>query len=84
MPPNSPGRDIHQTVIIKTLAALPDRCYAGLGQLLLAEVQRQAHRLGFQRAIHALVRDSIHLRRISGRYAQVIREYTLFARVLTP
>jgi hypothetical protein len=54
-----------------------------LGQLLLAEVQRRAHDLGFSRAIHALVRDWSHLRRISSRYAQPIREYTLFARVLS-
>jgi GNAT superfamily N-acetyltransferase len=74
---------VPKTVIIKTLAALPHRQYAGLGQLLLAEVQRRAHDLGFSRAIHALVRDWSHLRRISSRYAQPIREYTLFARVLS-
>jgi len=71
-----------RTVIVKTLASLPHPEYAGLGQLLLARVQRRAHELGFSRAIHALVRDAPHLRRISGRCARPFREYTLFARVL--
>jgi GNAT superfamily N-acetyltransferase len=71
-----------KTMIVKTLAALPHRRCAGLGQWLLAEVQRRAHLLGFSRAILALVRDTGHLRRISGRYARPIREYTLFAKVL--
>ena len=72
----------HKTVVIKTLAALPHRQYAGLGQMLLAEVLRRALELGFSRAIHALIRDSGHLRRITSRFARPIREYTLFARVL--
>lgn len=79
--PSSPDAG-GKTIIVKTLAALPDRQYAGLGQLLLAEVQRRAHLSGFTRAIHALVRDRPSLRRISGRYARSIREYTLFAKVL--
>ena len=81
--PTRRGPDRYKTVIVKTLAALPHRQYAGLGQWLLAEVQRRAHELGFSRAIHALVRDSGHLRRISSRYAERFREYTLFARVLS-
>ena len=71
-----------RTVIVKTLAVLPERRYAGLGQMLLAEVQLRAQRMGFERAIHALVRDTPHLRRISARYARPIREYTLFGRTL--
>ncbi len=77
-----PDGNEKRTLIIKTLAALPHRQYAGLGQMLLAEVMRRAHEMGFSRAIHALVRDSGHLRRITDRYARSIREYTLFARVL--
>ncbi len=80
--PSRMSRHGCKTVIVKTLAALPHRQYAGLGQLLLAEVFRRAHELGFPRAIHALIRDSGPLRRITGRYARPIREYTLFARVL--
>jgi GNAT superfamily N-acetyltransferase len=72
------------TLIIKTLAALPERGLAGLGQWLLADVQRRAHAQGLHRAIHALVRDAGHLQRISGRTAVPIRKYTLFAKVLQP
>lgn len=72
------------TVIVKTLAVLPDRAYAGLGQLLLAQAQQHARDQGFSAAIHALVRDVGALRRISGRYAQPMRRYTLFAKVLLP
>ena len=72
-----------RTLIIKTLAVLPQQLYAGLGQWLLDEVQRRACAAGFERAIHALVRDSAPLRRISGRFARPMREYTLFARNLT-
>ncbi|MEX2287417.1 MAG: GNAT family N-acetyltransferase [Planctomycetaceae bacterium] len=70
------------TIVVKTLAALPERRLAGLGQWLLAEVQHRAHDLGFRQAIHAMVRDAGHLRRISGRMAEPIRKYTLFAKVL--
>ena len=42
------------TVIVKTLAVLPERTHAGLGSLLLAVCQRAAHQLGYTRAIHLL------------------------------
>ena len=71
-----------RTLIVKTLAVVPERQYAGLGKMLLAELQQRARSLGFTRAIHALVRDAEHLKRISRRYAVPIREYTLFAKVL--
>lgn len=72
------------TLIVKTLAALPERGLAGLGQWLLSDVQQRAHAAGYRRAIHALVRDVGHLRRISTRWATPIRRYTLFARALQP
>lgn len=71
-----------QTIVVKTLATIPDRAYAGLGQLLLAKAHHQALDLGFTQAIHALLRDKKSLRRISGKYARQIRGYTLFAKVL--
>jgi GNAT superfamily N-acetyltransferase len=70
------------TVVVKTLAVVPDRQYSGLGQLLLSTVYQQAHDLGFARAIHALVRDVPHLRRISGRWATPFRRYALFGKTL--
>jgi predicted N-acetyltransferase YhbS len=72
------------TIIIKTLAVLPERSYAGLGQVLLAHAQQHALELGYSRAIHALMRDVGSMRRLSGRYARPFRGYTLFAKTLTP
>src|SRR6185503_5671879 len=72
-----------QSVIIKTLATIPERAYAGLGQLMLAHVQRHSLKQGYTRAIHALMRDVGSMRRLSGRYARPIRRYTLFAKALT-
>ena len=45
------------TLVVKSLAILPDRRYAGLGTVLLDRCQQAAHRLGFRRAIHALMRE---------------------------
>lgn len=70
------------TVIIKTVAVLPERIYAGLGNLLVAHCHAIAHELGYTRAIHALMHDANNSRNLSSRYAQTIRRYTLFAKVL--
>lgn len=70
------------TVIIKTVAILPGRRYAGLGNVLVAQVQTIAHQLGYTRAIHALMHDGNTSRNLSDRYAQTIRRYTLFSKRL--
>jgi GNAT superfamily N-acetyltransferase len=70
------------TFIVKTLAVLPGRTYAGLGALLLDAVHRAAQRLGFTRAIHALMHETNKSRNLSAHYATTIRRYTLFARRL--
>lgn len=70
------------TVIIKTVAVLPGRAYAGLGNVLVARVQAIAYALGYRRAIHALMHDSNNSRNLSDRYARSIRRYTLYARKL--
>jgi L-amino acid N-acyltransferase YncA len=70
------------TVIIKTVAVLPGRAYAGLGSLLLMRGQAIAHALGYRRAIHALMHDDNKSRNISNRYAQTIRRYALFSKRL--
>jgi GNAT superfamily N-acetyltransferase len=72
------------TVIIKTVAVLPDRQYAGLGHFLVDQCQAIAHHRGYSRAIHALMHDANSSRNLSRRYAQTIRGYTLFAKSLTP
>jgi GNAT superfamily N-acetyltransferase len=70
------------TVILKTLAVHPAHMGAGLGTLLLAHCQDEAARLGYRRAIHALMHETNNSRRISSHTARPIRRYTLFARSL--
>jgi GNAT superfamily N-acetyltransferase len=70
------------TVIVKTLAVLPGRAYAGLGAVLLAEVHAAARRLGFRRAMHALMHETNTSRNLSAHYAATIRRYALFLRRL--
>jgi GNAT superfamily N-acetyltransferase len=71
------------TLIVKTLAVLPEYAGQGLGSLLSARCQEIASELGFTRAIHALMHESNISRRISDAYeGRIIRRYTLFARNL--
>ncbi|HRE83198.1 MAG TPA: hypothetical protein PLN52_19290 [Opitutaceae bacterium] len=70
------------TVIVKTLAVRPGRAYAGLGAWLLAEVHEAARRLGYTRAIHALMHETNRSRNLSAHYAETIRRYTLFSKRL--
>jgi hypothetical protein len=53
-----------------------------LGGLLVALVQREASRLGFRRAIHALMHDTNASRRISDRSARTFRRYALLSKAL--
>ena len=69
------------TLIVKTLAKVPDRALAGLGKLLLARVQREAKALGFTKAIHALMHDANRSASM-GENAKVIRRYTLYSKAL--
>src|SRR5512136_1312804 len=70
------------TVVVKTVAVLPERANAGLGSLLLAACQGAARRLGYARAIHALMHEQNASRNLSRRYAQPMRRYALFGKVL--
>ncbi|MFN8657850.1 MAG: hypothetical protein U0105_16035 [Candidatus Obscuribacterales bacterium] len=71
-----------RTIIVKTLARLPQRELAGLGHLLLARVHEAAQQMGFKQAIHALMHQSNNSLALSNRYARKFREYALFARSL--
>ncbi|MEO5959566.1 MAG: GNAT family N-acetyltransferase [Opitutaceae bacterium] len=71
------------TAIVKTLAVLPGRRWAGLGALLLAEVHEAMRRLKFKRAIHALMHETNASRNLSAHYTTTIRRYTLFGLRLT-
>jgi GNAT superfamily N-acetyltransferase len=70
------------TAIIKTLAILPERRYAGLGSHLVEATRRAARDLGFRRLIHALMHEANPSRAIRADYARVFRRYTLFAKAL--
>jgi GNAT superfamily N-acetyltransferase len=70
------------TVIIKTVAILPERPYAGLGSILVEQIQTIAHQLGYRRAIHALMHEDNKSRNLSDRYAKPIRRYALFSKLL--
>ncbi len=77
------GRTI-DTAIIKTVAVLPGRRYAGLGRVLVAEAQRRAALAGYKRVIHALMHEDNVSRNISRHYARPMRRYALFGKELTP
>ena len=69
-------------LIIKTLAILPDRAYAGLGYSLLEAAHQAAAQQGYTQAIHALMhRNNVSLN-LSRRYSQPFREYMLMGKRL--
>ena len=70
------------TIIIKTVAVAPGAASAGLGSLLVGQVQKQAAALGYRRAIHALMHERNVSQNISRRYARTIRRYAIFSRAL--
>lgn len=75
------GRAI-DTIVIKTVAVAHGHGHAGLGSVLVASAHATARRLGFTRAIHALMHEQNVSQNISRRYARPIRRYQLFARRL--
>jgi GNAT superfamily N-acetyltransferase len=64
-------------LIIKTLAVSPSRCSAGLGSVLVEEIQKRALHNGLNSAIHALMFSKNNSANI-GRHTHVIRRYTLY------
>jgi len=72
------------TLILKTVAVLPGRAYAGLGNLLVAHSHRIAHERGYARVIHALIYEDNSSLIISNRFARPFRRYAIFAKPLTP
>lgn len=69
-----------ETAIIKTVAVLPGREFAGLGSLLVARCHAIAQSLGYTRAIHALMHETNRSLNLSRRYAVPMRRYSLFGR----
>jgi GNAT superfamily N-acetyltransferase len=72
------------TLLVKTVAILPDPVLAGLGALLLSQVQQIARQAGFRRCVHALMYEGNVSRNTSLHYATVMRRYAIFSRELHP
>ena len=69
-------------LIVKTLAVDPGSRCAGLGSLLVEEVQEAARAKGFTTALHALqYQDNTSLKITSRNHGEAFRQYTLFHRV---
>lgn len=72
------------TVVVKTIAVVPELARSGLVGLLLARGIAGAHEMGYTRAIHALMHEHNTSVRLSARYAgRIMRRYALFARSLS-
>lgn len=87
IPDHSTADQTHNTVsaqpslIVKTLAALPERSLAGLGTVLVARAQQKAKTKGYQEAIHALQFENNASQRISQRFSATrFRRYALMAK----
>lgn len=70
------------TLIVKTVAVLPGRAYAGLGAALVALTGQAAAQVGYRQAIHALIHDANVSGNTSAKSGHAFRRYTLFARPL--
>ncbi len=71
------------TLVVKTLAILPEVSGHGLGSLLSSEVYARAKALGMHRYyIHAMMHEANLARRISARYAMPMRRYSMFVKEL--
>jgi len=68
-------------LIIKTLAVSSARRSAGLGSVLVDEVQKRAAKKGLTQAIHALMHSENASANI-GKNSRLIRKYTLYKREL--
>lgn len=72
------------TVILKTLVVHPDYAGLGIGRVLVAACQGTARRLGYGRAISALIREDNTSVKLVPPGSYRIRRYTLFGKELTP
>ena len=75
--------DTIDTIVIKTVAILPRKCYSGLGRLLIVNLLQNAVELGYTKAISALMHSGNQSQKISKDCAGTMRRYALFARSLT-
>ena len=67
-----------ETIVVKTLARHPERGVAGIGNVLVEQVQLKALSKGYQCAIHALQYEDNSSLKITSRYnSEVFRRYAL-------
>lgn len=71
-----------RTVILKSLAVHPACAGDGLGTVLGDYCLRAARKLGFERAIHALMQEDSVSALMAVPYATVMRRYTLYEKSL--
>jgi GNAT superfamily N-acetyltransferase len=71
------------TVILKSMAVMPEMNGRGIGTWLRVQVSRNAWRLGFKRSIHALMHEHNRSRGMGSRNCREIRQYTLYSRKLS-
>lgn len=69
-------------VIIKTVAVMPGRPFAGTGVVLIDAIRERAHALGYRHIIHALMREGGVSGNISARTAYPFRRYALYEKLL--
>lgn len=72
-----------RTLIVKSVAVLPGRAYAGLGLDLLGRVARAARQAGFSRLIHAFMHEGNNSKNLNPA-TRVIRRYALLGKKLPP
>jgi GNAT superfamily N-acetyltransferase len=66
------------TLIVKTLATLPDRCYAGLGLWLTQIAHQAAAADGLTSVIHALMHPGSRIKHFGKDDMEIFRRYTLY------
>jgi GNAT superfamily N-acetyltransferase len=75
------ARGEQPALIIKTLTVDPAARCAGLGSVLVDEVQRRGHAAGFREALHVLQYDDNNVLRITRRHGgRRFRRYALFSK----
>jgi len=70
------------TIVIKTVAILPDNRYRGLGRLLIVDMLANALEMQYTTAVSALMQTDNRSQEISSACAGPMRRYELFARSL--
>ena len=70
------------TIVIKTIAILPQKEFRGLGRLLIVDMLKNAEAMGYRQAVSALMHSENRSQQISADCAGPMRGYELFARRL--